>query len=133
MPLARHPQLPRRLNVPPIPHRFLYVQLRIHPCLPVEPRSRGAFLFEDGLMSIPSAYYPASWHCTTKVDPITQEIGLGLIRPDGEVIRARLNVSDAWNLAESLTEYLSAYDASQSAKSFGNPSEDGSPESGQKQ
>jgi hypothetical protein len=57
-------------------------------------------------MPIPSAYHPANWHCTTKVDPITQEIGIGLIRPDGEVIRVRLAVADAWNLADSLTEYL---------------------------
>jgi hypothetical protein len=84
-------------------------------------------------MSIPSAYHAANWHCTTKVDSSTQEIGIGLIRPDGEVIRARLTVADAWNLAESLTEYLAAYDASQSDNPSGNPSDDGSPESGQKQ
>lgn len=83
---------------------------------------------------IPPSYVPASWRCTLPIDPATQETGIGFTQPDGSVIRLRLSLSDAWQLSDSLHDYLTDYEeALQSDKSSGNPSVDGSPDEGQKQ
>jgi hypothetical protein len=57
-------------------------------------------------MPIPDADTALRWHGTLPVDSETDEIGIVFWLDDDRVIRLRLPVSDARNLAESLAEYL---------------------------
>lgn len=84
--------------------------------------------------TLPETYEAAEWRCTLPVDPVAHAAGIGFTKPDGSVIRLMLSVDDARQLAGSLSAYLVLYDApSQSDRSSGKPSVEGSPDEGQKQ
>lgn len=77
----------------------------------------------DAAGRIPGTYLAASCRNVTPVDITTDEIGIGFVLADGQVLRLRLSACDAAGLATSLTSYLDAFEArSHSVTSSGMPS-----------
>ena len=77
---------------------------------------------------IPQSYVTATWRNTTPVDREAQAIGVGFTLESGEIVRLRLGLDSARQLAETLSGYLTGYGSygSQSDKSAGIPRVDGS-------
>lgn len=65
---------------------------------------------------VPASYLPSKWRCTLPVDPVEDVLGIAFDYPVTGIARLRLSVADARHLAESLTEYLAAYDGHQASE-----------------
>lgn len=78
------------------------------------------------------AFLPAKWRGTTNTDG--DIIGISFDLADGSIVRLALDMESARHVSETLLEYAGPYwvrTNSQSDKSDGSPSRDGSPQEGQ--
>lgn len=85
-------------------------------------------------MPIPDSYVPAAWRGTTCCDA-NGDIGIELEQPDGVIHRFRLHQLPALDLAQTILEFQLRHlyeTRTQSDKSSGTPSAEGSPAEGQK-